>query len=64
MNARASTYPALRQRVVVQRRARALFLPANAQHLERTSLVREIGRAAMSVAAATAWCAAVALLVA
>lgn len=62
MNAHALTYPALRRRVVAQRRARAFFLRSTAQHLERVSLAREVGRAAMTVAAATAWCAVVALL--
>jgi hypothetical protein len=62
MNAYALTSPALRRRLVVQRRARALFLEPTTQHVERVSLAREVGRAAVALAAAVGWCAVVALL--
>jgi hypothetical protein len=64
MNAHALTYPALRRRLVAQRRARALFLGPTTQHVETRAIVREVGRAAMALAAASAWCVVVALLAA
>jgi hypothetical protein len=64
MNAHALTYPALRRRLVAQRRARALFLRPTAQHVETRTLAREVGRAAVALAAASAWCVVVALLAA
>jgi len=64
MDAHALTYPALRRRLVAQRRARALFLRPTAQHVERLSIAREVGRAMLALAAASGWCAVVALLAA
>ena len=65
MNAHALTYPALRRRLVAQRRARALFLHPTTQHVETRTLAREeVGRAAVALAAASAWCVVVALLAA
>ena len=64
MEAHALTYPALRRRLVAQRRARALFLRPATQHVERQSIAREVGRAVVALAAASAWCAVVALLAA
>ena len=49
------TYPALQRRLILARRSRALFLPRTTQHLRRSSLIFEIGRAAVALAAATAW---------
>ena len=63
MNAHAVSYPALQRRLIASRRSRALFLPRTTQHLRRSSLALEVGRAAMALAAATAW-AALLLLVA
>ena len=64
MNAHALTYPELRRRPGAPRRAGALFLRPTTQHVERASVVREVGRAALALAAASAWCAVVALLAA
>ena len=50
MNAHALTYPALRRRLVAQRRARALFLRPTTQHVETRTLAREVGRAAVALA--------------
>ena len=55
MNAHAISYPSLQRRLIVDRRARALFLSRTTQHLGRSSLVREIVRAAAALVAATAW---------
>jgi hypothetical protein len=56
MNAHTLSYPALQRRLIADRRSRALFLPRTTQHLRRSSsLLREIGRAAIALAAATAW---------
>jgi hypothetical protein len=55
MNAHAVSYPALQRRLIADRRSRALFLPRTTQHLRSTSLFREIGRAVLTLAAATAW---------
>ena len=55
MNAHAVSYPSLQRRLIADRRCRALFLPRTTQHLRRSSLVSEIGRAAVALAAATAW---------
>ena len=64
MNAHALTYPALRRRLVAQRRGRAFFLRPTTQHVETSTLAREVGRAAVALAAASAWCVVVALLAA
>jgi hypothetical protein len=55
MNAHAVSYPSLQRRLIAERRARALFLPRTTQHLQRSSLAFEIGRAAVALAAVTAW---------
>jgi hypothetical protein len=55
MNAHAVSYPSLQRRLIADRRSRALFLPRTTQHLRRSSVLLEIGRAAMALAAVTAW---------
>jgi len=55
MNAHAVSYPSLQRRLIADRRSRALFLPRTTQHVRRSSLLSEIGRAAVALAAATAW---------
>ena len=55
MNAHAVSYPSLQRRLIADRRSRALFLPRTTQHLRSKSLFVEIGRAAIALAAATAW---------
>ena len=55
MNAHAVSYPSLQRRLIADRRSRALFLPRTTQHLRSKSLLVEIGRAAVALAAATAW---------
>jgi hypothetical protein len=56
MNAHAVSYPSLQRRLIADRRSRALFLPRTTQHLRSTrALFLEIGRAAVALAAATAW---------
>ena len=55
MNAHAVSYPSLQRRLIADRRSRALFLPRTTQQMRRHSLVVEIVRAAMALAAATAW---------
>ena len=55
MNAHAVSYPSLQRRLIADRRSRALFLPRTTQHLRSRSLLVEIGRAAVALAAATAW---------
>ena len=55
MNAHAVSYPSLQRRLIADRRSRALFLPRTTQHVHRSSLFFEIGRAAIALAAATAW---------
>ena len=62
MNAYVSTSPALRRGLVARPRAHALFLSPTAQQVERCSLIGEVARAAVAVAAASAWCAVVVLL--
>ena len=57
MNAHAVSYPALQRRLIADRRSRALFLPRTAQRLRSRSLALEIGRAAVALAAVTAWAA-------
>ena len=55
MNAHAISYPSLQRRLIADRRSRALFLPRTTQHLRSNSLLVEIGRAVIALAAATAW---------
>jgi hypothetical protein len=55
MNAHAVSYPSLQRRLITDRRCRALFLPRTTQHLRRSSAITEITRAAIALAAATAW---------
>jgi hypothetical protein len=57
MNAHTVSYPALQRRLIADRRARALFLPRTTQHVRSHSVFTEIARAAMALAAATAWAA-------
>jgi hypothetical protein len=64
MNAHAvTTYPSLQRRLVTQRRARALFLPATTQQVRtRTLLLAEAARAAVALLALVAWCASLLLI--
>jgi hypothetical protein len=62
MNAHAVSYPSLRRRVIVERRSRALFFGASTQHVSRSALCREIGRAAIGLVGIAAWAAALTLL--
>jgi len=55
MNAHAVSYPALQRRLIAHRRSRALFLPRTTQHLRSRSVFLELVRAAVALAAATAW---------
>ena len=55
MNAHAVSYPSLQRRLIADRRSRALFLPRTTQHLRSKSLFTAIARAAIALAAATAW---------
>jgi hypothetical protein len=64
MNAYAISYPSLQRRLIARRRSRALFLPRTTQHVRRTSLSREVARAALSLAGIVAWAALVFLLAA
>ena len=57
MHAHVLTYPALRRRLISDRRSRALFLPHATQHVRsRRALLVEIARAAVALAALAAWC--------
>jgi hypothetical protein len=63
MDAHALTYPSLQRRLITQRRARALFLTPDTQHLStRKLLLIESARAAAALAALAAWCASLLLL--
>lgn len=64
MNARAVSYPSLQRRLIAERRSRALFFSRTTQHVGRTSLPREIARAAIALAGVTAWVTAMFLLAA
>ncbi|MGH7606436.1 MAG: hypothetical protein ACREME_03770 [Gemmatimonadales bacterium] len=64
MNAYAISYPSLQRRLIARRRSRALFLPRTTQHVRRTSLLRELGRAVAALAAIAAWGAAIVVLAA
>ena len=64
MNAHAVSYPSLQRRLIAERRSRALFFSRTTQHVGRTSLLREIARAAVALAGVTAWAAAMFLLAA
>ena len=64
MNAYAVSYPSLQRRLIAKRRSRALFLSRTTQHVDRTSLPREIARAALALGGVIAWAAAVYLLAA
>jgi hypothetical protein len=64
MNASAVSYPSLQRRLIARRRSRALFFGATTQHVSRTSLLREIARAAISLAGIAAWAATIILLAA
>jgi len=64
MNAYAISYPSLQRRLIARRRGRALFLSHTTQHVRRTSLPREVARAALGLTAIVAWAAVVFLLAA
>lgn len=64
MNAYAISYPSLQRRLIARRRSRALFLSRTTQHVGRTSLPREVARAALGLTAVVAWAAVVFLLAA
>lgn len=55
MNAHAVSYPSLQRRLIAERRSRALFLRPTTQHLSRTSLLREIVRAAIALVGIALW---------
>jgi hypothetical protein len=57
MHTQVLTYPALQRRLISTRRSRALFLPRTTQHVRsRRTLLVEIARAAVALAALAAWC--------
>jgi hypothetical protein len=62
MNAHAVSYPSLRRRLIAERRSRALFLRPTTQHLSRTSLLREVMRAAIALVGVALWGAALVML--
>ena len=62
MNANAVSYPSLRRRLIAERRSRALFLRPTTQHLSRTSLLREVMRAAIALVGVALWGAALVML--
>jgi hypothetical protein len=62
MHAHAVSYPSLRRRIIAERRAHALFLRTTTQQMGRTSLLREIARAAIGLIGVAAWAAALTLL--
>ena len=63
LHAHVLTYPALRRRLISDRRSRALFLPRTTQHVRsRRTLLVELARAAVALAALAAWCGALLLL--
>ena len=64
MNVHAVSYPSLQRRLIAERRSRALFFSSTTQHMDRTSLRREIARAAIALAGITAWATAMFLLAA
>ena len=64
MNAHAISYPSLQRRLIARRRSRALFLSRTTQHVGRTSVRREIARAAIALGGVVAWAAVVYLLAA
>ena len=64
MNAHAISYPSLQRRLIARRRSRALFLSRTTQHVDRTSVRREIARAAIALSGVVAWAAVVYLLAA
>jgi hypothetical protein len=55
MNAHAVSYPSLQRRLIAERRARALFFSRTTQHVSGKALLREVVRAAISLAAIIAW---------
>ena len=62
MNAHAVSYPSLQRRLIAERRSRALFLRSTTQHLSRTSLLRELVRAAIALVGVALWGAALVML--
>ena len=62
MNSYAISYPSLQRRLIIRRRSRALFLAGNTQHVSRTSIPREIARAAVALSGIAIWAVAVYLL--
>jgi hypothetical protein len=55
MNAHAMSYPSLQRRLMVERRARALFLRRTTQHVSSRSIAREAGRAAIALTGLAVW---------
>ena len=64
MNAYDISYPSLQRRLIARRRSRALFLTRTNQHVDRTSVPREIARAAIALSGVAVWAVAVYLLAA
>lgn len=62
MNAHVLTYPALQRRLISTRRSRALFLPRTTQHVRSRSVLAEVARAAVALAALATWCVSLLLL--
>lgn len=64
MNSHTLSYPSQQRRLFAERRSRALFLRPSTQHLSRTSLLREVVRAAIALLGVALWGTVLALLVA
>jgi hypothetical protein len=62
MNSHALSYPSQQRRLFAERRSRALFLRPTTQHLSRTSLLRELVRAAIALVGVALWGAALVML--
>jgi hypothetical protein len=56
------SYPSLQRRLIAERRARALFFGKTTQRMDRTSVRREVARAALSLVGIAAWATLVVLL--
>jgi hypothetical protein len=64
MNAHAVSYPALRRRLIAQRRSRAFFFARTTQHVRSLALLREIVRALVGLLGVVLWGLALLLLAA
>jgi hypothetical protein len=64
MNAHALSYPSLQRRLIAERRSRALFFSRTTQHVSGKALLREVIRAAISLAGIAAWTALILVLAA